>query len=121
MTTLPKDILQVIFNAIRNHYKRSDAYKAALESALSKTVTGIRGGKRYECNHCNNLFSQKEVEVDHAPVTVVPFEILWYQLTIEDYYHRVYNLSTQVLCKQCHKEKTKSELKLRKEAKKKKS
>lgn len=60
-----------------------------------------RLAEHYECNKCHNLFPLKQVEVDH----IIPIdEFSSWDETIERMFCEEDNL--QVLCKECHKEKT---------------
>lgn len=116
-----------LIRAIRDSFKRSKLYKEArLKSRVEKVKYKKDGtpAKRpavfYKCQKCFSLEKDKNVEVDHRdPVTSLYTSIN--ELTIESYIARVYcNINNlQVLCKPCHKEKTKQENKLRKTIKKK--
>jgi hypothetical protein len=71
-----------------------------------------RTAKHYECNMCKNHFPAKDVEVDHIlPVVDPDVGFVSWDLFIERLYCKMDNL--QVLCVQCHKEKTKDERKER--------
>jgi 5-methylcytosine-specific restriction endonuclease McrA len=77
-----------------------------------------RLAEHFECNECHNLFPAKLVVVDHIE-SVVPLTgfVSW-----DDVIKRMYCSSEglQVLCKECHKIKTKeenSQRKLHKESK----
>ena len=102
------------FKAIRDSFKKSDRYKAVVDAALSET-TGPRGGKLYDCFMCNEPC--KQFDLDHQPITVVPFELYYYQVDVYDYYNRVFTLNVELVCKKCHKNKTAAERKLRRAAK----
>lgn len=78
-------------------------------SVLAKSVVGRLPNKKsgrlaihHRCNGCNGVFPKAQVQVDH--IIPVGFTKTW-----DDYIERLYceieNL--QVLCKKCHKKKTK--------------
>lgn len=86
--------------------------------ALSNEV-GPRGGKLYTCACCNENYSKSKIEVDHYPEPVTPFHLFYYEVSEVEYFQRLFcsvdNL--QILCKECHVDKTLRERKLRREAK----
>lgn len=57
----------------------------------------------YKCNYCKKAFSSKEVQVDHIDA-IGKFNGDW-----NDYIERMFCdiANLQVLCKECHKKKTK--------------
>lgn len=70
------------------------------------TTTG-RIAEHYECSECGNLFPSKLVVVDHInPVVPTTGFISW-----DNVIYRMFcsGLGLQVLCKECHKVKTKQE------------
>jgi 5-methylcytosine-specific restriction endonuclease McrA len=75
-----------------------------------------RLAKHYECNMCKQHFTAKDVEVDHVnPVVDPDVGFVSWDLFIERLYCKMENL--QLLCKECHKVKTKEERTARKDAK----
>jgi 5-methylcytosine-specific restriction endonuclease McrA len=114
---IDKKTLQLIFNAIRKSFKISERYIQEITRYKSKKI-GPRGGERFECCVCNGVFIKAEIEMDHFPDPVVPFGKRWYELTVQDYYERVFVLPVRALCKSCHKKHTKEQTKKRKEVRK---
>lgn len=103
---IDKTTLQYIFKAIRSCFTWSDSYS----SYFTK-------GRTNKCEICNKMFIKSEMELDHEP-PVVPLDKFWYQLSIDEYYDRVFNGKVRKLCKACHKTHTKQQTKDRKKAKK---
>ena len=107
-----------IINFIRLSFRYSTQRKEILELSIHTTIKGPKGGKRYACAYCNQACSATEIQVDHID-SVVPNGMMQKDMTIDEYVNRLYcdvsNL--QVLCKDCHKEKTNSERKRRGENK----
>ena len=109
---IDRETLKYIFMAIRECFKRSKTYDNSINNFLSKS-TGPRGGKRFRCAVCNGIFEKKDIEMDHYPEPVVPLTKRWYELTVQEYYDRVFLLNTRSLCKKCHKTHTKDQNKTR--------
>ena len=89
---------------------RRASYKLG-ESYAAKVRARVQRGK-YECADCGNLFGPKEIDMDHIKPVVDPKEGFtdlnsWVDRLLPgvDGY--------QVLCKPCHKQKTKEEAALR--------
>lgn len=72
---------------------------------------------KYKCNICQQIFSKKETQLDHV-VPVVNPETGW--TTFDDFVERLfcYEAGYQVLCVQCHNNKTQLENVERREVKK---
>ncbi len=96
-----------IKNAVARLFRQSETYKKAMDSAVSLVTKGNRGGKRYHCSKCKNLFMVKDMQVDHF-LPVVPIGMKKSELTIQEYINRVYCHvhELQVLCKPCHHKKS---------------
>ena len=112
---LPKKVLNACFRAIRLQFLLDPRYKECVAKASKKK--GPRGGLRTKCSDCKKWFIPGKIEVDHIE-PVVPYSKFYYELTVEEYYERVWNLPITPLCKPCHKVKTKADTVKRKEAKK---
>lgn len=73
-------------------------------------ITGPRGGKMFECQDCHNAFKRTEVQIDHIepviPVNKKTEDLDWNTI-IDRMFCGSENL--QVLCKPCHKNKSKEE------------
>lgn len=69
------------------------------------------GSSSYQCAGCDGLFGADEINVDHVePVT--PYD--WTGVEWSEYIDRMFNGDLQVLCtKECHKQKTGYERKMR--------
>ena len=104
-----------IISALRAYMKRFPPKWKALEQAKVGRKINKRSGRlaeHYLCASCGGFFIARDVQVDHIDPVVSPeegFQDWW------TYFNRLYceadNL--QVLCKQCHKEKTNAERKER--------
>jgi hypothetical protein len=83
---------------------------AKTEKKINK-ATG-RLAQHYRCNACQEEYTSKDVQVDHIEPVIDPKKgfISW-DAFIEALYCESDNL--QVLCKVCHKEKTKEERQLK--------
>lgn len=107
-----------IFNFIRLSFRQAPQVREALNLAVHPTIKGPRGGKRYTCADCKDAKSEPETQVDHID-PVVPYGMMQKDMTIDEYVERLYcdvsNLQT--LCSDCHKEKTNSERKKRRDLK----
>lgn len=102
---------------IRNSFKRySEIYREVLKVGISQSK-GPKGGKRYNCAACGLPFDLNSIELDHIhPVVEVASEAK--RMSLESYYKAIWteDLSNlQILCKECHKTKTKIERKQRAE------
>lgn len=84
--------------------------KTPMASIAKQKARKSRG--RYECNICKNLFSEKEVQLDHVEPVVDP--IVGY-IDLETWCRRLLcdDSNLQYLCKLCHSNKTGQENKTR--------
>lgn len=75
------------------------------------TAARVERGK-YKCAHCQDLFGPKEVDLDHRDPVVDPKTGF---TTWDDYINRLFPPADMwdVLCKQCHENKTLIEDKMR--------
>ena len=111
--TLPLEIYRKIFvisslrRASYRWYPRYDALKVARQ-----------GRNEYECNKCHKLCDKKDTQMDHTIPIVASIGFT----NFDSYIERMFCPSQgfQVLCKTCHKEKSKQEQKERRKKKKKK-
>ena len=104
-----------IISALRAYMKRFPPKWKALKAAMVGKKINKRTGRlaeHYLCASCGGFFVARDVQVDHIDPVVSPeegFQDWW------TYFNRLYceadNL--QVLCKQCHKDKTNAERKER--------
>ena len=104
-----------IISALRAYMKRFPPKWKALKAAMVGKRINKRTGRQaehYLCASCGDFFVARDVQVDHIDPVVSPeegFQDWW------TYFNRLYceadNL--QVLCKQCHKDKTNAERKER--------
>ena len=96
-----------ITSILRSGSRRWAPKYSTLKDAYTKTKTNKKSGrlaKHYRCAICSGEFTSTNVQVDH----IVPIgrDLDW-NTFIEALFCEKDNL--QVLCKSCHKEKTKSE------------
>jgi len=73
--------------------------------SIRKTVTGKRHKYEVQCVHCKDWFKQNEVQLDH----IEPCGTMKDKETALKFYERLFWGELQVLCKPCHKVKTKEE------------
>lgn len=97
-----------IRSALRNAFKWWKPMTTALSlaSRSSQDISNKRLKTEYQCNHCKKWFARKLVEIDHIEAAgslctyedIIPFIK---RLTVESVD------SYQILCKVCHRDKTK--------------
>ena len=96
-----------VTSALRGAFRRWQPKYTCLKQSFAESRINKKSGrmaKHYLCTTCGNSFHQKEVQVDH----IVPIgKGLSWNRFIEALFCEAENL--QVLCKVCHKEKTKNE------------
>lgn len=96
-----------VTSALRSASRRWPPKYQAIRDSFTKTKVNKRTGrqaKHYKCAACGYDFPQTQVQVDH----IVPIgKDLDWNTFIEKLFCEAENL--QVLCKQCHKNKTKEE------------
>jgi 5-methylcytosine-specific restriction endonuclease McrA len=100
----------LIKGALRRLMARSPIVYEVKEKAVHKKKKGPRGGKVYICKICKKTFAGKDVQVDHI-IPVVPLDSCLQDMTYEEIVARIFcpKKNLQVVCKTCHKEKTKEE------------
>jgi len=104
-----------VISALRAYMKRyPPKWKALKESMVGRKVNKRTGrlAEHYKCAACKDFFVARDVQVDHIKPVVEPtkgFKDWW------TYINRLYceKDNLQVLCKECHKEKTNKERKER--------
>lgn len=92
-----------------------EALKDALTSKKENKKTG-RQANHYKCNKCKKEFPAKDVQVDHIEPVINPSIgfINWDEVISRMFCEKD---GFQVLCKDCHKEKTNAEKRIAKERK----
>jgi len=117
---LEQACIHPIETGIRTAFKRSDRFRQAMKKARVEKVAYKKDGTRakrpavfYKCNHCKKLHKQKEINVDHI-TPVIPLTMSLKELTPTQLTDRIFTLPLQILCKPCHKVKTKKETAQRK-------
>lgn len=100
-----------ITSALRGAFRRWQPKYDTLKKAYVDVRVNPRSGrmaKHFRCAKCKDAFPQKEVQVDHkVPIgSVETWDIYIEKLFCED-------KNLQVLCKPCHKLKSKKETKKR--------
>lgn len=107
----------MILGGIRTAFSRSSwaAKQRALATAESK---GPRGGKLYTCSACGSVSNISGINVDHVS-PVVPIGKRYTDFTWDQLVARLWcdESNLQVLCKKCHKKKSKEEASARRKAK----
>jgi 5-methylcytosine-specific restriction endonuclease McrA len=110
--------LSAIIAAIRKSFIKSIEYTVVKHKSLNDSK-GPRGGRVFICAHCNDLFGEGKVKVDHI-IPIVPVDSTISEMTLRMYYERCFcsvdNL--QVLCHDCHDQKSRVENEERKQFKK---
>jgi hypothetical protein len=101
MIEMQKTVINYIKSALRRTWGRSKQRQSALYAA--KVAYG-----QYKCAKCGEIYRRKEIEVDHI-TAVGRFK------DFDTYIERLFCDSNKlaVLCKSCHKEKTKKDNKKR--------
>lgn len=103
--------------AIRRVFSRSELRKEALSKSI---IVGYKDPERPRvtkwsiCNECKKKEPTYKIEVDHLN-PVVPLDTLFKKMDLLEFINRVWCEIEylQVICKPCHKVKTKSEAKIR--------
>lgn len=115
-------VKQFAINALRKSMFRWLPRSIALDYSLthegeySIVKEKDKSRKKYKCAHCDGIFRQKEINVDHIDPVVDPEKGF---TNFDDYITRMFCPveGFQVLCKECHNSKTYLETQIRKEAK----
>ena len=108
-----KKTLSAVFRAVKQSFTRySDERRQILE--LKCYRGGPKNGRRWDCEKCKNSIELKDLEVDHIKPHI-PLDKSVSELSFKDLYERCFtSLSNlQILCKNCHKFKSKVENKIR--------
>lgn len=105
-------IKSFIVSVLRAGSRRWPPKYETLNDAFTETKINKNTGrlaKHYKCNKCKKEFTSSNVEVDH----IKPVSSLTGFTTWDDYIKALFcsKENLQVLCKPCHKEKTKKERK----------
>lgn len=96
-------VTSALRSACRRWQPKYETLKAACVG-IRKNASSGRDAKHYHCSSCKRAYPQKQVQVDH----IVPIgKGLDWNTFIEKLFCERDNL--QVLCKTCHKRKTKNE------------
>lgn len=107
---------QFVISALRAAFRRWPPKFIVLKNALTTQKLNPSSGRmanHYECAECRKDFPMKQVQVDHKqPVVDVKKGFIDWNTFIERLYVEASKM--QVLCKPCHKEKSKHERQLRK-------
>ena len=110
-----------IKECIRQRFYKWPFYQEALRKARVEIKRYKKDGTEYlvpnvfyKCAKCNQFFKRNKVEVDHIQ-PVAPLKNA--TNSIQDLVNRQFTDKLQVLCKECHKNKSRLENKLRREGK----
>lgn len=96
-----------ITSVLRSGSRKWPAKYTALAAAYVDTRINKKSGrlaKHYKCNSCKGLFTSTNVQVDHIEAIVGPEGFTTWDNFIERLFCPIGNL--QVLCTNCHKEKS---------------
>jgi 5-methylcytosine-specific restriction endonuclease McrA len=111
-----------IYSALRRADRNSPMWRGTLTKAKSEYFVLSKKGKQlrrvhFECANCHEKFSRKQINVDHIQPVVNPETGT---TTLDGYVARLFVPieARQVLCKPCHKAKSKIENRVRRMAKK---
>lgn len=104
-------ITSALRSASNRYPPKWEAHKEAFVGKKINKATG-RLAMHFECNMCKKHFPNKEVQVDHIDPVVDPIKgFQGWDVFVERMF--VKKDGYQVLCKQCHKEKTRQEREIR--------
>ena len=99
-----------IMGALRISARFRPENKIVKDLAVSKDFTGVRGGKMYICAKCKNVYPPKQINIDHIkpviPLNKKTEDMSWDEI-IKRLFCPIFNL--QVLCVDCHHEKSSKE------------
>jgi 5-methylcytosine-specific restriction endonuclease McrA len=94
---MEKKLKSRIVGSLRKLWLYSSERNNVIKSALVE-----RG--RFKCNLCGGIFKRNEIQVDHLKMISKMDIWCW-----NKYIDNLFNSEQQVLCKLCHKQKTKNE------------
>lgn len=115
-----------IMSAIRRAFVKSPAAKEAMKAAICPHKKGPKGGKRFccagcrpdSCKICTLNLTEGAVEKDHVepivPIGTLSKDMSWDKIVSRTF---VEASGIQILCKPCHKIKSKEENEKRKKVK----
>lgn len=115
----------VVISAMRRAFRRYPAYKQCLDNAKTEYFIPSKHGKKlrrvqFECTSCHSQNSRKLIEVDHVASVVDPTTgFVDYNTYALRLFCNLDNLA--VLCKTCHKTKSKQEAATRAKSRKERS
>lgn len=106
----------MILGGLRTAFSRS-RWATSIRAAAVAEQRGPRGGKLYVCASCGNVCNSNNTNVDHI-VPVVPIGKTYNDFTWDQLAARLWcdKSNLQVLCKKCHKKKSKEEASARRKA-----
>jgi hypothetical protein len=104
-----------VLSALKRLFSRSPLAREALNKVRKECIPNNKDGSEskkkrvyYQCNHCKEWFSSKEIQVDHID-PVIPIQIPFKYMNIDVVVDRVFcdPSNLQVLCKKDHLQKSK--------------
>lgn len=104
----PYKIINQITHGFRKAFKYTKMYNDCLNASKIEWYKGKRRRVSYKCNRCSDMFGRAEIHVDHID-PVIPIGKKITDITFNVYFDRLFTDHLQVLCKLCHKAKTKEE------------
>lgn len=107
---------------MRRLFGRSDIRRSVIDKAI---VKGYSDPKRkavkfwVQCSECKKMEAKSNVQVDHKD-PLIPIDSSLEQMTWDEVVNRLWceEKNLKIMCKPCHKSKTKEENKKRREIKK---
>lgn len=105
-------IVSALRNASRWWQPAQEAKKDACVGVIINKKTGKKA-KHYKCIHCNNVFVEQDIRMDHINPVISPLDgfVSW-----DIYIDRLFapKEGYQCLCNKCHDTKTQKEKELKK-------
>ena len=110
---LKNQVKYKLIGNMRRLFSYSDLAKEVRADALSDKK-GVRGGKMYTCNVCGEAHPTNKTFIDHID-PVVPIGMTYKDITLEEYMENMWcdKSNLQLICKDCHHEKSQAENKER--------
>ena len=99
-----------IISSVKRTFSRSKRAKALKEKHVLKNIKGKRGGKMVECSLCGKATPMYKTQIDHIN-PICPVEISLKVMSFIMLYERTFceDENLQVICKDCHDEKSNKE------------
>lgn len=100
-----KNYYAELFKTCRRFWSMRDPVR---KSCLKESHTKKDGLDKYTCAECKKLYSKSDVQVDHVyAIGSQPHDLLTFKESVV----RLHTTTLQILCRTCHKSKTKRDIK----------